>query len=310
MQTSQSAHANYTKEQLNALCPYCHATASFLLASTDQNRRTTKESFRYYNCDRCHLIFMNPQPADMGPYYQGGYDAIPASQAELDRVCRAEKYRVAPILKRKAKGRYLEIGPWRGIMCNNMKLAGFEVTAIERDRDCIDYLANTLGATAIQSTDPAETMHTLPPHFDVIAAWHSLEHIPHPWRFVEEAGRILLPGGLLLISMPNPESYEFAVMKAGWMHLDAPRHLHLYPLATLQALCAANGMRLVESTTWDPFSRLLTRQSWHAWVHRAIPIPWISRPAASILRPAMRALARVRKGRAEGSSYTAMFMKQ
>ena len=177
-------------------------------------------------------------------------------------IAAAEKFRTDGILKYKTGGRALEIGPWRGVICSNMKNAGFAVTAIEMDANCVRFLRDQLGVEAIQSTDPAAAMQNLKPGFDVIIAWHSLEHLPHPWLVIERAAQLLAPGGILLPALPNPDSFEFSVVKARWMHLDAPHHLHLLPIASLVQICEKHNLRLQEVTTNDRFSK---NMSFHAW---------------------------------------------
>ncbi len=48
----------------------------------------------------------------------------------------------------------LEIGPWIGIFSCNAKDAGFDVTAIEMDQNCVNFLNDCVGipsATVFQS---------------------------------------------------------------------------------------------------------------------------------------------------------------
>src|SRR3954452_24509454 len=144
-------------------CPYCQAQASHFLSSSDRNRHTTTEVFEYWRCQGCGLIFMKSPPQDMSAYYRGGYGHIPTSVPELREIAAAEKYRTEPILRYKSGGRCLEIGPWRGVICSNMKDAGFEVTAIEMDQACVDFLRDRVGIDAIQSTNPADALERLKP---------------------------------------------------------------------------------------------------------------------------------------------------
>jgi SAM-dependent methyltransferase len=45
--------------------------------------------------------------------------------------------------------------------------------------------------------------------FDIVTAWHVIEHVPDPRRFLEEIYRILLPGGWLVLATPNLQNYIF-----------------------------------------------------------------------------------------------------
>jgi 2-polyprenyl-3-methyl-5-hydroxy-6-metoxy-1,4-benzoquinol methylase len=180
-----------------------------------------------------------------------------------------------PILSYKTGGKLLEIGPWIGIFSCNAKDSGFDVTAIDIDNDCINFLNNILGIRAIQSSNPAEAIAQMNEKFDVIAIWHALEHLPTPWLVIQKAAERLAPGGILLIAIPNVESYEFSIMKEKWRHLDTPRHLYFYPADSLIALCRANGLKKLEIKTLDELSDLLSRDTWRHWATTKINIKYV-----------------------------------
>jgi SAM-dependent methyltransferase len=297
------------KTELDRICPSCGGRASHLVSSPDRNRHTTSTSFDYYTCMQCGLIFMQPPLKDMSPYYKGGYESIPATQDELRLIAAGEKYRTEPILRHKQSGRFLEIGPWRGVFCCNMKDAGFEVTGIEMDTSCVEFLRNELGIEALQSVNPVETMKTLKPGFDVIAAWHSLEHLPEPWLVIESAARLLAPGGILLLAMPNPESYEFSVMKDAWVHLDAPRHLYFFPIDSLIRTCGNYGLELLEVTTKDTCSRMLSNMAWQVWTRSWVPVRYI-RGIIGISIGKLLYWYTCLKPEGLGSGYTVVFAKR
>jgi 2-polyprenyl-3-methyl-5-hydroxy-6-metoxy-1,4-benzoquinol methylase len=262
-------------------CPHCQSRASHFVSSVDRNRHTTDHVFEYFRCQRCGLIFLKSPPEDMTPYYRGGYDPIPATADELRKIAAAEKFRTEPVLKYKRAGRCLEIGPWRGVICANMKDAGFEVTAIEMDVACVRFLQDQLCIEAIQSTDPAGVMQQLRPGFDVVISWHSLEHLPRPWTVIEKAASLLAPGGVLVLAMPNPDSYEFSILKRRWYHLDTPRHLHLFPLKTLVEICQSNYLQPLEITTADKFSQIQSKQAWYDLGRSLVPVPFLNRLAGA-----------------------------
>ncbi len=293
------------------VCPNCEGEASHFLSATDKNRNTTESKFEYFKCGDCGLMFMDSPPADMAPFYKGGYDPIPCSASDLRVIAAGERYRTEPLLRHKSKGRCLEIGPWRGVICSNMKDAGFEVTAIEMDGNCVQFLRDRLGIEAIQSSDPAGVMRTLEPGFDVIVAWHSLEHIPNAWRVIEQASRLLTSDGVLLLAMPNPDSFEFAMLQGAWYHLDCPRHVCFFPIATLVEICKKNGLEAIEITSADTFSKKQSAQGWRTLVRSLVPIRYVR---GLLERTVGRLLywfaypMQMRDGR--GSAYTAIFRKR
>lgn len=283
-------------------CPYCKGVSSHLVSSTDLNRRTTAQIFDYYQCSACSLIFLDPLPSDMGPFYKGGYQPIPESLSQLRALAMQDAYRMEPILRHKQRGSLLEIGPWIGIFSCNAKDAGFDVTAIETNQQCVDFLQNVVGVKAIQSSDPAETLHAMDKKFDVIALWHSLEHLPKPWLVLQRAAERLAPGGILLVAVPNVESYDYSVLKARWKHLDAPRHLYFYPAAAIEKICMASGLKTLELTTTDRLSRILSRDAWHTRAVSIIRIKYVR----GVLGLLLYATAK-RKSEGKGSGLTAIF---
>jgi SAM-dependent methyltransferase len=64
--------------------------------------------------------------------------------------------------------------------------------------------------------------------FDAITMSHSLEHVHDPVGWLEEARRILRPGGRLALATPNSRSVLHGWFGAHWFSLDPPRHLHLF----------------------------------------------------------------------------------
>lgn len=288
-----------------ANCPQCQGDATLLVTSTDRNRRTTNRSFDYFQCERCGLVFMDTVPEDLRRYYEGGYQEIPSTLAELREVAKTEQYRLEPVLRHKQSGTLLEIGPWMGIFSSNAKDAGFEVSALEIDQRCVNFLNDIVGVRAFQSADPATTIDQLG-EFDVIALWHCLEHLAEPWRMLRNAAAHLAPGGILLVAIPNIGSYEFRLLKERWRNLDAPRHLTFYPMSALIALCEGAGLITLEATTTDELSDRFSAETWQIVASSAPPLPYVRGGVAR----ALKAWAN-RKERLEdsGPGITAVFQR-
>jgi SAM-dependent methyltransferase len=277
------------------LCPQCGSVGALFRSSGDINNATTNEIFYYYRCSGCDLIFMADIPADMAPFYRRGYQAIPADLRALRKLAARERYRLQELVKLKNQGRLLEIGPWIGIFSINAKDAGFEVDAIESDATCVDFLVKVAGITVFQSNDPATELAELPHRYDAVVLWHSLEHLPTPWRVIEQAAAALKPGGVLLIAIPNIDSYESQAMRENWVHLDAPRHLYFYAPAALTSLCRQFGLAPLHVSTTDRLSFMLGLQAWYRYLRRCRPFAYL------------RALCGLRHR--PGSGLTAIFQK-
>lgn len=67
--------------------------------------------------------------------------------------------------------------------------------------------------------------------------WHSLEHLRQPAAALRHAAGLLVPGGRLVIAVPNAASFQARAFGDRWFALDLPRHLvHLRPEPLLSAL--------------------------------------------------------------------------
>jgi len=306
---TQVAMADMTKVQtINgvSVCPYCGGKSALLLSSTDVNRKTTTQIFDYYQCSVCTLVFLDPIPNDMTPFYKGGYQKIPKNLSELRVIARKERYRMDSISKHVKGGRLLEIGPWMGIFSCNAKDAGFDVTAIEIDQDCVNFLQEVVGIKAIQSNKPEETLEAIDEKFDVIALWHCLEHLQKPWLVLQKAAEKLAPGGIILVAIPNIESYDFSVLGTRWVHLDAPRHLYQFPIQWLETLGPTIGLKTLEATTSDRLSRIISKYAWYVQACSKIPIRFVRGIVGLLLYQVAR---RKYKGKYAGGGLTVIFTK-
>ena len=290
-------------------CPQCSGSSALFRSSTDVNNSATREIFHYYRCSLCDLVFMSNIPPDMSLYYRKGYQAIPRSVAALRKLADREKYRLHELLKLKTGGRLLEVGPWVGIFSINAKDAGFEVDAIESDRACVEFLTNVAGINVFESNNPAETLASMPRRYDAVVLWHSLEHLPTPWLVIERVSNILNPGGVLLVAIPNIDSYDSCVMREKWVHLDAPRHLYFYAPQALTALCRRFHLAPVLMATHDRLSLILGLQAWYRYLGRCRPMEYLS-GLAGMIRGLLRLPSSTpRRPVFIGSGLTAIFIK-
>ena len=223
------------------------------------------------------MVFIGEIPSDLAMYYQGGYNEIPENEAGLAKMAEAESYRLDVIKKYVASGaEYLEIGPWIGLAAYNAKLAGYDVSALEFNEDCIDLMRRS-GINAMQTDDPAAALAASDKHYDVIAMWHSIEHLPRPWDVIDQAAKRLKKSGILFVAAPNPDSAQMNVYGKDWYHLDAPRHIYFPSALMIEQIALRNGLRLVERTTDDRLGEIIERDGWRHALHSHVPIPGLRR---------------------------------
>lgn len=267
-------------------CTFCGAESGYALTAWDRNRETTPERFTYNRCTACGTLFMVDVPDDLSRYYAGPYHGFRPDGApewiDNPALLDVELFRMELLRHHAEPGTLIDIGAGAGAFAAAAKGAGFEVTAIEMDERCCEYLQGELGVHTIRSDEPAALLQTLA-RPQVISLWHSLEHLREPAELLAAAAERLEPGGVLALGVPNPRSLQFRLLGARWAHLDAPRHICLVPEQALVSFLRSCGLRPLAATTGDPFGRICSLHGWAYALQR--------RPARAAVRPELMRVA-------------------
>jgi 2-polyprenyl-3-methyl-5-hydroxy-6-metoxy-1,4-benzoquinol methylase len=291
-------------------CPSCTQTdAPLAFRARDYNRRVTDETFDYYRCPTCGLIFLSPIPSDIGRYYPRDYYAIPQSRGELRaKAQKWQQWKLKLVQKFKTGGRLLEIGPAYGLFASLAQDAGFDVSVIEMDSDCCAFLRNVVGINVVQNPDTVAAVENLP-LFDVIAIWQVIEHLAQPWKVVEAAAHRLAPGGVLIMDTPNPGAFQFGVLGKYWTHLDAPRHVVLIPAALLVDRAKAAGLSLISLSAADASANGFNGFGWGETFQNVIGENALGRAVNFLGRALAKLLIPIERTGFRGSTYTTVFQR-
>lgn len=194
-------------------------------------------------CPQCDLVFYSGDipTAELysTDYFSGGeYLDYVADKATIQRNFRN---RIEYLRQLAPTGRLLELGSAFGFF---LELAQdhWEVRGLDITSEGVDHARNVLGVRA-ELVDFLELPDELTT-YDVICMWDTVEHLPHPVRFVEKAARWLKPGGVLAITTGDIGSVIARFRRDRWRLIHTPTHLFYFSAATLRKAVEGTGLRV------------------------------------------------------------------
>jgi SAM-dependent methyltransferase len=233
-------------------------------------------------CTGCgaHTTWPPPSEAELEGAYGSWYRPSGGRFSGLgDRLLTHTRGRLARRLARIAPpGRILDVGAGDGALLDALAASGRDAIGLER-RSVRDDVWE-LDVTEVND------------RWAAIVFWHSLEHLREAGAALEHAANLLLPGGLLVVAMPNLASLQARAFGDRWFALDLPRHLVHVPAPALLARLRDLGLR-AERTSY-----LRGGQVTFGWLHGIIgALPGGPDLYDAIRRPAARRVAVSRRRR-------------
>jgi SAM-dependent methyltransferase len=223
-------------------CTHPTARAATLFPARDY---ISGDGFEVLRCEECGLVRTAPapDPARMSAYYPSAYYGeasgrrFPAAVELLQGALYGARARAVERLAGRP-GRVLDVGCGRGFLLDAFRRRGWDPQGIELDDRSAAHARDVLGLPV--ATGVFDEWPWRDGHFDAVVIWHVLEHLEAPQLALERARRVLRPGGVLMVGVPNFASPEARLTRGGWFHLDVPRHVvHLTPSWLATALDAS-----------------------------------------------------------------------
>ena len=234
-------------------CPLCGGQQlEHALTCTDHY--ASGETFEVIRCVHCGFLMTQNAPveAKIGKYYETP-DYISHSDTQKGMMNRVYHWvrqfmlsRKVALVKQASKmstGTLLDYGTGTGYFTNAMAQNKWTVKAIEKSPQARAFAKERFGLDV-----DAETALPLyePKTFDVVTLWHVLEHVEHLNEMWETLHKILKDRGVLIMAVPNPDSYDAQKYGKWWAAYDVPRHLWHFRPSVMQQFGAKHGFILEE----------------------------------------------------------------
>ena len=249
-------------------CDLCGGNATRQLYKIPDLRfRVTDQEFHIVSCQICGHRYLNPRPTagELIKCYPEEYYNLRGRDIpkQRDRYIRQAKY-----FKDSAPGRFLDIGCAQGAFCTIMMDLGWDCYGMDFSEQPTTALPKGLKF----ESGSLEKIAYPDNYFDGISAWGVFEHLLTPKTYFREAARILKPGGIFVIMVPNANSLwsRFSYKE------DIPRHIQFFSKRIIQKYAEISNLEIVKfDFTNSIYSRPATgRDCIRINLLRSAGVPW------------------------------------
>ena len=142
-----------------------------------------------------------------------------------------------------AEGTVLDVGCGAGALLIALRNVGWQVSGLEADINA----AVAVRANAMEiHVGTLENLGLQSGRFSRIILNHVIEHLPNPVGSLHECGRLLAPGGQIIVITPNLYGFAHAHFRRFWRGLEIPRHLVIFSPGSLRTAGEIAGLQVEE----------------------------------------------------------------
>lgn len=209
-------------------CPACKHTllTNHLIC---EDHAASGESFALVQCKKCSLVITNPRPDQdhIGKYYQHNDYISHTNKANNPVNWIYKKVRSITLAQKTSlvkshtdQKRILDFGCGTGLFLHHLQNQGFIPTGFEPSPQARTMAENLTGLPILNQLGHLEQKT-----FDIITAWHVIEHVHDLKLTLKTLRKSLSEDGVIFIALPNHESYDAKHYGSHWAAYDVPRHL-------------------------------------------------------------------------------------
>jgi 2-polyprenyl-3-methyl-5-hydroxy-6-metoxy-1,4-benzoquinol methylase len=196
-------------------------------------------------CVACTLTFLSPIPTEnelenyYTDVYRAEYEGAVSPENSYHKGIEPARERVRRVVGLvNSSTKVLEVGASAGTFLESVRPYVGSVTGVEPGVAHAGWARTQLGINVVSSI--AELKQG---SFDLIALFHTLEHVLDPIGFLERLKNLLAPGGCLVIEVPNVDDALLTLYKVAKFSSFYFQRAHLYYFSpmTLRHVLAKAG---------------------------------------------------------------------
>ena len=222
---------------MNEYCPEC---GSNQIVDRWPTRRIANQKIILW-CGQCGLGWQHPLPTpeEIKSYYRSLPPYVIQGEKEKKEGFRRRIHQLAKLMPE--RGKLLDVGSGLGHFLHMAQQDGWDVEGIEPQTSAATYCQEKFGIEPhIGNIEESEFD---PGSFDVVTLWDVLEHVHHPSHFLTYCIRLIAPGGLIVIAIPNSSGWPARLFKGRWRYVMFT-HLNYYTRAVIEKQLADNNIQI------------------------------------------------------------------
>jgi SAM-dependent methyltransferase len=204
---------------------------------------------RLLRCRECGLVTLEkfPDHRELAALYQEDYYREATGERFLApfewALSLFARLRARAIIRRQAApGAILDVGCGRGDLLEVFRARGWRAVGTQISRTAAEAARRRRGVEVILGELP--DLDLPGSSFHAVTFFHVLEHLDRPRAYLEEARRLLVDGGLLVIEIPNFSTLGFRILGTRNFCMDFPRHLVFFTPRSLATLVESCGFTI------------------------------------------------------------------
>ena len=223
-------------------CPSCGGTEHRVLF--------VKNGFPHVQCETCEIVYVTPilREEALSEFYEeeSSWTEVLFSAEQVDLDQKKFQYGLDLIQGYGPLGELLDVGCGPGFFLEAARERGWQVAGMEMNERCVERLQEL---NIPVHTEPLEEAVLPEAVFDCVTMWEVLEHLREPGTALAQIRRLLRPGGVLLICVPNFGSLVNRILHEKAGTFAGYSHINFFEAATLKQMQEEAGFEVLEKET-------------------------------------------------------------